>query len=267
MKKSIVILLALIFVFALGACSSGKKTTLKIGATATPHAEVLGAAKEALAKKGVELEIVEFNEYTLINPALDSGEVDANYFQHGPYLQDFNEKNKTKLVSAGSIHYEPFGLFAGKTKSLVDLQDNAAVAVPNDATNEARALLLLEQEGLISLNKEAGVQATIRDITDNPKNLEIVELAAEQIPRSLQDVDLAVINGNYAIAAGLNVEKDALAVEAADGEAARIYANVIAVREESVNDDRIKALVEVLQSDEIRQWIEEKYEGAVLPVK
>ncbi|MDI9471558.1 MAG: ABC transporter substrate-binding protein [Tissierellia bacterium] len=272
--KTLGVLLALLLVVSLTACAQEKEPaptagpqTLKIGATVTPHGEVLEYAKEALKEKGIEIEIVEFNEYTLINPAVDSGELDANYFQHISYLNDFNEKNGTKLISAGKIHYEPYGLYGGKLKSLDELKEGSSVAVPNDATNEARALLLLEQAGLIKLKEGAGILATIHDIEENPKNLEIVELAAEQIPRALQDVDFAVINGNYAIAAGLNVAKDALVIESAEGEAAEVYANIVAIKEDRAGDEAIKMLVEVLQSDEIAQWITDNYGGAVLPVK
>lgn len=239
---------------------------LKIGATPTPHAEVLHEAAKLLEEQGIELEIVEFTDYTTINPALDSGDLDANYFQHGQYLDDFNEKNKTHLVAAGKVHYEPYGLYGGRAKSLDDLTDGAQIAVPNDATNEARALLLLEQAGLIKLKEGAGILATIHDIAENPHNLDIVELAAEQIPRALEDVDFAVINGNYAISAGLNVATDALVIESADGEAGQVYANVVAVKEGHENDKAVQALLDVLHSEELADWITDKYQGAVLPV-
>lgn len=274
LKKRLGIILALVLVLVLTSCAQKEAPSdpkspqvLKVGATVTPHGEVLEYAKKQLSEKGIELEIVEFNEYTLINPAVDSGELDANYFQHISYLNDFNEKNNTTLVSAGKIHYEPYGLYGGKLSSLDDLKDGSSVAVPNDATNEARALLLLEQAGLITLKEGAGILATIHDIVENPNNLEIVELAAEQIPRTLQDVDFAVINGNYAIAAGLNVAEDSLVIEAADGEAGEVYANVVAVKEDRANDEAIKILVDVLQSNEVANWIKEQYGGAVLPVK
>jgi D-methionine transport system substrate-binding protein len=274
LKKRLGIVLALVLVLVLTSCAQKEAPSdpkspqvLKVGATVTPHGEVLEYAKKQLSEKGIELEIVEFNEYTLINPAVDSGELDANYFQHISYLNDFNEKNNTTLVSAGKIHYEPYGLYGGKLSSLDDLKDGSSVAVPNDATNEARALLLLEQAGLITLKEGAGILATIHDIVENPNNLEIVELAAEQIPRTLQDVDFAVINGNYAIAAGLNVAEDSLVIEAADGEAGEVYANVVAVKEDRANDEAIKILVDVLQSNEVANWIKEQYGGAVLPVK
>lgn len=265
--------LILIALLAIGLVACGGETAtaeltdkLKIGATPTPHAEVLREAAKILKEQGIELEIVEFTDYTTINPALDSGDLDANYFQHGQYLDDFNEKNKTELMAAGKVHYEPYGLYGGRLSTLADLTDGAKIAVPNDATNEARALLLLQQAGLIQLKEGAGILATIHDIVENPHNLDIVELAAEQIPRALQDVDFAVINGNYAISAGLNVATDALVIEAADGEAGQVYANVVAVKKGHENDPAVKALLDVLHSEELAQWIKDNYEGAVLPV-
>ena len=202
---------------------------LTVGASPAPHAEILEAAREELAKKGYDLKIVEYTDYVQPNLALDAGDLDANYFQHLPYLEQFNEERGTKLVSAGKIHYEPFGIYAGKTATLDALADGAKVAVPNDATNEARALLLLEAQGLLKLADGAGLKATKTDIVENPKNLDILEVEAAQVPRSLPDVDIAVINGNYAIEAGLKVS-DALAVEASDSEAATTYGNVVAVQ-------------------------------------
>lgn len=247
------------------AAASGELEKLVVGASPAPHAEILEAAREVLASKGYDLEIVEYTDYVIPNNALDSGDLDANYFQHKPYLDSFNEQNGTDLVSAGAIHYEPFGIYAGKTASLEELADGAQVAVPNDATNEARALLLLEAQGLIKLQDGAGLAATKNDIVENPKNLDIVEIEAAQIPRSLSSVDVAVINGNYAIDAGLSVA-DALAVEASDSEAAEKYANVVAVQEGHENDPAIQALVEVLKSDEIKDFIETTYAGAVVPL-
>ena len=240
-------------------------TTLKVGATPAPHAEILEQVKPILAKEGITLDIVEYNDYNTPNDAVEDGSLDANYFQHITYMNNYNEANGTHLVSVAAIHYEPFGLYAGKTASIADLADGAQVAVPNDATNEARALLLLEQEGLIKLADGVGINATKLDIVENPKNIEIVELEAAQIPSRLADVDLAVINGNYALDAGLKVA-DALAVEASDGAAATAYANVIAVKEGNENSDAIKALVEALESDAIRDYINETYSGAVVPL-
>ena len=236
-----------------------------MGASPAPHAEILEVVKDILAEQGVTLEIVEFNDYIVPNTAVESGELDANYFQHITYMNDFNESDGTHLVSAAEVHYEPFGLYAGKTDSLDALADGAQIAVPNDATNEGRALLLLEQEGLITLKEDAGLTATKADIAENPKNLEIVELEASQLPSRLADVDLAVINGNYAIDAGLKVS-DALAVEAADGEAATAYVNVLAVKEGSENAPAIQALAKALCSDEVKTFMEETYGGAVVPV-
>ena len=245
--------------------ADGELETVTVGASPAPHAEILEAAKEAMAEKGYDLEIVEYVDYVQPNLALDSGDLTANYFQHITYLEDFNAERGTHLASAGSIHYEPFGIYAGKTASLEELADGAQIAVPNDATNEARALLLLEAQGLITLKEDAGLAATKNDIVDNPKNLDIVEIEAAQIPRSLGSVDVAVINGNYAIDAGLDVA-DALAVEASDSEAAVKYAKKEAEQEGHERDPDIQTLVEVLKSDEIREFMETTYGGAVVPL-
>lgn len=246
-----------------GDTADGKVIT--VGATPAPHAEILEVAKEVLAEEGYTLDIVEFDDYIMPNDAVEEGELDANYFQHITYMNQFNEDNGYHLVSVGSIHYEPFGLYAGKTASIEELADGAQVAIPNDATNGGRALLLLEQEGLITLKEGAGITATVNDIVDNPKNLEIVELEARLLPDSLKDVDLAVINGNYAIDAGLKIS-DALAIESAEGEAATAYANVLTVKEGNENDEGVQALLAALESDEVRTFIEETYDGAVVPL-
>ena len=230
-----------------------------------PGAEILEQVKPLLAEQGIDLEIVQYNDYNTPNDAVEDGSLDANYFQHITYMNNYNEANGTHLVNAGVIHYEPFGLYAGKTASLDALADGAQIAVPNDTTNEARALLLLEQEGLIKLADGVGINATTLDIVENSKNLDIVELEAAQIPSRLADVDMAVINGNYALDAGLKVA-DALAIEAADGTAAQAYENVIAVKEGNENNEAIKALVEALQSDTIRDYINDTYNGAVVPM-
>ena len=240
-------------------------TTIKVAASPVPHAEILKVAGDILAKADITLDVVEYTDYVQPNLVTESGEVDANYFQHITYMNNYNEANGTHLVNAGVIHYEPFGLYAGKTASLDALADGAQIAVPNDTTNEARALLLLEQEGLIKLADGVGINATTLDIVENPKNLDIVELEAAQIPSRLADVDMAVINGNYALDAGLKVA-DALAIEAADGTAAQAYENVIAVKEGNENNEAIKALVEALQSDTIRDYINDTYNGAVVPM-
>ena len=240
-------------------------TVLKVGATPAPHAEILEAVKDLLAEQGITLEIVEFNDYIQPNLAVENEELDANYFQHITYMNEFNVSDNTHLVSAAGIHYEPLGLYAGKTDSIDALPDGAQIAVPNDTTNEARAPLLLQQAGLITLKEGAGITATKADIAENPKNLEIVELEAAQITSRLADVDLAVINGNYAIDAGLQVA-DALAVESADGEAAQAYVNVLTVKEGHENDPAILALVEALQSETAKTFMEETYQGAVVPM-
>ena len=238
---------------------------LVVGASPAPHAEILEAARPVLEEKGYTLKIVEYTDYVQPNLALDAGDLDANYFQHYPYLEQFIAENGSKLASAGKVHYEPFGIYAGKTATLDALADGAKVAVPNDATNEARALLLLEAQGLIKLTEGVGMNATKTDVIENPKNLDILEIEAAQLPRSLQDVDIAVINGNYAIDAGLKVS-DALAVEASDSEAAVTYGNVVAVQEGKENDPAIQALMEALTSDTVKEFMETTYEGAVVPL-
>ena len=245
--------------------ASGDLQKIVVGASPAPHAEILKAANEVLKEKGYELEIKEYVDYIQPNLALESGDLDANYFQHLPYLESFNKENGTNLVSAGAIHYEPFGVYAGKTTSLDELQDGATIAVPNDTTNEARALLLLEAQGLIKLKEDAGLTATKNDIVENPKNLQLYEVEAAQLPRVIGDVDVAVINGNYAIEAGYKVS-DALAVEASDSLAATTYGNVVAVRAGEENDPAIQALIEALTSDEVKAFIESTYDGAVVPL-
>ena len=266
MKKIIVILtLIALFVGVLGGCANskdkGKPKKIVVGASITPHAEILEVAKGVLESKGFELEIKEYNDYVQPNVALDAGDLDANYFQHQPYLDQFNADRDMDLVSVAIIHYEPFGVYPGKTKSIEELKDGAEISIPNDGTNEARALLLLEAQGLIKLADGVGMEATVIDIVENPKNLGIHEIEAAQLARSLQDVDLAVINGNFAIQAGLNVAKDAIAVEDKDSVAAETYGNVIAVRKGDENREEIKALVEALKSDEVKEFIDSTYEG------
>lgn len=239
--------------------------TIKVGASITPHAEILAQVKDKLAEEGYDLEIVEYNDYVLPNTALEDGELDANFFQHQPYLDDFNAENGTHLVSVAAVHFEPFGLYAGKTASLDELKEGASVAVPNDTTNEARALLLLEAQGLIKLKEDAGLSATVLDIVENPLNLEIKEIEAAQLVRSLPDVDIAAINGNYAAEGGLNVA-DAIAVEASDSLAADTYANVIAVKEGNEDSAKTKALVDAVLSDDVKTYINDTYGNAVIPV-
>ena len=245
-----------------------KEETKKIviGASPSPHADILKVAKKELKKEGYELEIKEYSDYVQPNTALESGDLDANYFQHKPYLDDFNKKKKTHLVSAGMIHYEPFGIFPGKTKTLKDLKKGATVAVPNDTTNEARALLLLQDQGLIKLKDGAGLTATKKDIVENKKDLAIKEIEAAQIPRSLKDVDIAVVNGNYALQAGLKVNKDALATEDADSVGAKTYGNIVAVKKGNEKLAATKALIKALKSDTVKKYINDKYDGAVVPL-
>lgn len=241
-------------------------TTLKVAASPTPHAEILNVAKEVLAEQGIDLEVVEFSDYVQPNLVTESGEVDANYFQHKPYLDNFNKEKGTHLVSAEGIHFEPFGLYPGKTKELKDLQDGATVAVPNDATNEARALLLLQDAGLIKLKDPKDINATPKDITSNPKNLKFKELEAAVVPTVIKDVDIAALNGNYAIQAGFDPTKDTLATEKADGLAAKTYQNILVVKEGNENTAKTKELKKVLKSDEVRDYINKNYKGAVVPV-
>ena len=241
-------------------------TTLKVAASPTPHAEILNAAKDILAEQGIDLEVIEFTEYVQPNLVTESGEVDANYFQHKPYLDGFNVKQGTHLVSVGPVHYEPLGIYPGKSDDLANIADGATIAVPNDTTNEARALQLLATQGLITVRDGAGLTATINDITDNPHNLQIKEIEAAQLPRTVQDVDFAVINGNYALAAGFSVKNDALATEDASSEAAQTYANILAVKEGRENDPAIQALYAALTSDKVKDYINSTYDGAVVPI-
>lgn len=246
--------------------ADASQVTLKVGASLTPHAEILEQAKPILTKQGVNLEIVKIEDTVTPNTGLVEKSLDANFFQHQPFLDDFNKENNTDLVSAGSVHYEPFGIYAGKVKDLSALPDGATVAVPNNVTNEARALLLLEQEGLLKLKEGVDIKATVNDIVENKKNIKFKEIAPEQLVRALPDVDVAVINGNYAIEGGLHV-KDALAVESDQSIAAKTYANIIAVRSEDKDNDAIKKLVAVLQSDDIKKYINDTYDGAVVPIE
>ena len=240
-----------------------KKIT--VAASATPHAEILEQAKPLLEEQGYELEVEVFNDYVQPNEVVESGDFDANYFQHIPYLESFNEEKGTHLVNAGGIHYEPFGIYPGTKDSLDDIEDGDSIAVPNDTTNEARDLLLLQDNGIITLKEGAGLSATVNDIAENPYNVEIVELEAAQVARVVEETAYVVLNGNYALEAGYSVAKDALAYEKSDSEAAKTYVNVIAVKEGNENSDKIKALVDVLKSDEIKNYINETYDGAVIP--
>lgn len=241
-------------------------TTLKVAASPTPHAEILNAAKDILAEQGIDLEVIEFTEYVQPNLVTESGEVDANYFQHKPYLDGFNVEQGTHLVSVGPVHYEPFGIYPGKSSDLENIADGATIAIPSDTTNEARALQLLATQGLITVRDDAGLTATINDITENPHNIKFEEIEAAQLPRTVQDVDFAVINGNYALAAGFSVKNDALATEDASSEAAQTYANILAVKEGRENDPAIQALYAALTSDKVKDYINSTYDGAVVPI-
>lgn len=280
-KKIAALVLALVMILALGACGSKapasgtdvpaetpaeslEGTTIKVAATPVPHAEILAIAKDILAEQGITLDIIEFTDYVQPCEATESGDVDANYFAHMPYIDSYNEENGTHMVSVAAIHYEPYGLYPGKTATVDALADGAKIAVPNDASNEARALLLLEAQGIIKLADGVGLKATKLDIAENPKNIEIVEMEAAQLPSALADVDMAVINGNYAMDAGLSVKTDAVATEDVDSEAAQTYANVVVVKEGNENSPAIKALCEALQSAQVKTYIDENYDGAVV---
>lgn len=241
------------------------KGTIKVAASATPHAEILEQAKALLAEDGWELEVTVFDDYIQPNLVVESGEFDANYFQHIPYLENFNAEQGTHLVNAGGIHYEPFGIYPGTKSSLDELEEGDTIAVPNDTTNEARALLLLQDNGVITLKEGAGLEATVKDIEDNPKNIQILELEAAQVSRVKDEVAFVVLNGNYALQAGFSVGQDSIAYEKSDSEAAKTYVNVIAVKEGNENSEAIQALVNVLKSAEITQYINDTYDGAVIP--
>ena len=239
--------------------------TITVAASATPHAEILEQAKPLLEEQGWNLEVTVFDDYVQPNLVVESGDFDANYFQHIPYLENFNEEQGTHLVNAGGIHYEPFGIYPGTKSTLDELEDGDTIAVPNDTTNEARALLLLEANGVTKLKEDAGLTATVKDIEENPYNVEIQELEAAQVPRVKDEVAFVVLNGNYALQAGFSVAKDAIAYETSDSEAAKTYVNVIAVKEGNENSDKTNALISVLKSDEIKNYITETYDGAVIP--
>ena len=268
MKKFLAVLLtgALIAGTLTGCGGSSKDDkVIKVAASATPHSEILEQVKPILEEQGYDLQVTVFDDYLQPNEVVESGEFDANYFQHIPYLNSFNEEKGTHLVNAGGIHYEPFGIYPGTKASLDEVADGDSIAVPNDTTNEARALLLLQDNGLITLKDDAGLEATVNDIVDNPYNLEIVELEAAQVPRVVGEVAFVVLNGNYALEAGYSVAKDSIAYESTDSEAAKTYVNVIAVKEGNENSAKIKALVEALKSDAIKTYINDTYDGAVIP--
>ena len=291
MKKLLALTLALVLCLGLAACGGGTSTdtdtnadtssdadtngdatangetiTLTVGATPNPHAEILAQVKDDLAAEGIDLVVKEYSDYVVPNTAVEEGDLDANYFQHTPSMEKFNEENGTHLVSVGKIHYEPMGIYPGLTKTLEELPDGATIAVPNDATNEARALQLLAAQGLIELKEDAGLNATPNDITSNPKNLQFKELEAAMLPQTASEVDLSVINSNFAMEGGMNPATDSLASEDADSEAAQTFANIVAVKEGHENDPAIQALVKALQSDKVKEYIEKTYSGAVVAV-
>lgn len=241
------------------------KGTIKVAASATPHSEILEQVKPILEAEGWELDVTVFDDYVQPNLVVESGEFDANYFQHIPYLDNFNTEQGTHLVNAGGIHYEPFGIYPGTKSALDELAEGDVIAVPNDTTNEARALLLLQDNGVITLKDGAGLTATINDIAENPKNIKIQELEAAQVSRVKDEVAFVVLNGNYALEAGFSVAKDSIAYEKSDSEAAKTYVNIIAVKEGNENSEAIKALVDALKSDEITKYINDTYDGAVIP--
>lgn len=303
MKKTLAILLALALCVALAACGGSASSTpassapassdaastaadaaasqpaetvtLKIGASPAPHAEILAHAAELLKAEGIELDIVQFDDYVIPNTALDEGSLDANYFQHLPYLTNFNAERGLTLVSAGAIHYEPLGVYAGKSNDLANIPDGAVIGIPDDATNGGRALLLLQEQGVLTLkdgidldtfrNAESINFTEYDGIAENPHNVKIEALTAANLPASLPDLDFAVINGNYALPAGISDKL--LATEDASGEAAQVFANVVAVREGDENRPEIQTLIEVLKSDEMKAWITENYQGSVLPAE
>lgn len=264
MKKFILILLTVVLSFTI-LTNCGKKqvdeSSIKIGVSPKPHGDLVALVKEDLEAQGFKVEIIEFTDYIKPNLALDEGELDANFFQHEPYMNDFKEENKLDIVSIGGVHIEPLGLYSSKINSLEELKDDSEIAIPNDVTNGLRALLLLEKYDLIKLDPNAGLTATAKDIVENPKNLKIVELEAGALPRVLGDVDGAVINGNYALAAGLFPTEDSIILEDKDSP----YANIVAIRKGEESQERFIKLMEALQSDKVREFIEEKYQGGVIP--
>ncbi|HLR35573.1 MAG TPA: MetQ/NlpA family ABC transporter substrate-binding protein [Tissierellales bacterium] len=263
MKKISLIFLTLILTFTLftGCGKEENSNKIKIGVSPVPHSEIIEFIKDDLEKDGVEVEIVEFTDYIIPNKALDDKDIDANFFQHEPYMNDFREKEDLDIVSLGAVHIEPMGLFSTKHDNINDLKDGSTIAIPNDATNGGRALLLLEQNGLIKLDDKAGLLATENDIVENPKNLEIEALEAAQLPRVLNDLDGAIINGNYALEADLVPTEDALILEEKDSP----FANIIAIRKGEENEEKFKILMKHIQSDKVKKFIEDNYEGTLIP--
>ena len=277
MKKFVTVaLVAALSVGLLAGCGGNDKKdadanaedkVITVAASPSPHAQILTeAVAGVLEQDGYTLEVKEFTDYVQPNNVVENGEIDANYFQHQPYLDDFNAENNTHLVSVVAVHYEPFGIYSKQHASLDELAEGAVISVPNDTTNEARALQLLQAQGIITLKEDAGLNATKADIVDNPYNVDIQEVEAAALPPTLDSADFAVINGNYAIPAGLNVANDALACEDAASEAAQTFANVIGVKEGAENSEKIQALVKAITSDEVRDYINTTFEGAVVPI-
>ena len=280
-KKLLALLLGLTLCLSLAACGgdsaadsgaadtgaaeeggdSGETVTLTVAASPTPHAVILEQCVPILAEQGIDLVINQYSDYVVPNTAVEDGDEDANYFQHLPYLEEFNETRGTHLVSVAGVHIEPMGIYAGRVESLEDLPDGAVIGIPNDPTNEGRALLLLEAQGLITLDDSSNLSATPNNIVDNPKNLQFEEIEAQTLPSSLPDLDLAIINSNYALGAGLNPMTDALAIESGDSP----YVNVLVVKEGNEDNEAVQALVAALQSDTIRDFITEEFGGAVVP--
>lgn len=266
MKKIFAIVLCLALVLSLAACAKKDDKTITVAASPTPHAEILKVAAQVLEKEGWKLEITEYNDYVVPNNVVENGEIDANYFQHQPYLDTFNAENKTHLVSVAMVHYEPFGVYAGTKNAIADLADGDKIAIPNDGSNRARALLLLEAQGVIKLADGVGMEATVLDITEKSVDVEIVEMEAAQIAGVRDSVALAVINGNYALLAGLNAGTDAIATEDAASVSAQTYANVLVVKEGNEKSAKTEALKKAVLSDEVRSYINETYSGAVVPI-
>ncbi len=272
-KVLLVLLTGAVLLGTISGCQKSVKSTgeaknnkIVVAASPTPHAGILKQISDDLKEKGYELVIKEFSDYVQPNLVLESKDVDANFFQHKPYLDDFNKEKGTHIVPVAAIHYEPLAIYPGKSKDLSNIPDGASIAVPNDTTNEARALLLLEVNGLIKIKEGAGLQATKNDIVENTHNIKIVELEAAQVSRVAGEVDFVVLNGNYALSAGFNVATDSIVREEQNSEAAKTYANILCVKEGDENREDIKALVEALKSDKIKKYIDETYKGAVIAI-
>ena len=281
MKKSILSLLLLVFVLALTACgqkpdaagastapaasqaptSAAKEVTLKVGATSVPHAEILNAVKEKLKQQGVNLQVIEFSDYVQPNVQVFEKQLDANFFQHQPYLDQFNKDKNENLVKVIGVHIEPFGAYSRKIKKVDELKDGAVVTIPNDPTNAGRALALLEKQGLIKLKEGAGIKGTVKDIVENKKKLQVKELEAAMLPRTLDEVDLALINTNFALQANLSPVKDALFKEEKDSP----YVNILVSRPDNKDSEAIQKLAQALNAPEVKQFINDKYKGAVVP--